>query len=101
MTTTIGGTDYFLWDIRHVFKTRGDILMLDAGQAFVVGAYVYLPADSCKDETEDMVHCNLAVNQKTVLQPLFRFRRWEVQEKQVSSKDQPSIAELESGLPPL
>ncbi|KAF9367554.1 hypothetical protein CPB97_005585, partial [Podila verticillata] len=71
MMSTVGGTDYYLQEIRHIVETKEDIeqlwpevdphdikiLTLDAGQAFVVGAYAYLPEDP-------HAHYNLAVNQK-------------------------------------
>ncbi|KAF9917441.1 hypothetical protein FBU30_000747 [Linnemannia zychae] len=57
ITSTVGGTDYFLQEIRNVVESKDDvmrlwpgadpldikILTLDAGQAYVVGAYAYLP----------------------------------------------------------
>ncbi|KAF9542693.1 hypothetical protein EC957_001748 [Mortierella hygrophila] len=60
LTSTIGGTDYFLPEIRNVIKTPADvsrhwpsckpenisILCLDLGQAFVCGASVLLPDSS-------------------------------------------------------
>ncbi|KAF8921757.1 hypothetical protein BGZ58_003892, partial [Dissophora ornata] len=48
------------------------------------------------------VHHNLAVNQKAVMQPVFRYRRWLNAEKSgVSDSEPSSIAHLESSLPPL
>ncbi|KAG0008001.1 hypothetical protein BGZ82_004950, partial [Podila clonocystis] len=107
--STVGGTDYYLQEIRHVVKTKEDIkqlwpevnpheikiLTLDAGKAFVVGAYAYLPEDP-------HAHYNLAVNQKAVLQPVFRHRRWLEEEKEsIPDQHSTSIAQIESGLPPL
>ncbi|KAK3822387.1 MAG: hypothetical protein J3R72DRAFT_501860 [Linnemannia gamsii] len=56
LTSTIGGTDYFLTEIRNVVSTKQDvdrlwscdpknikILSIDLGQAFVVGASAILP----------------------------------------------------------
>ncbi|KAK3834182.1 MAG: LOW QUALITY PROTEIN: hypothetical protein JOS17DRAFT_738316 [Linnemannia elongata] len=56
LTSTIGGTDYFLTEIRNIVSTRQDvtqlwgcdpksikILGIDLGQAFVVGASAILP----------------------------------------------------------
>ncbi|GJJ75414.1 hypothetical protein EMPS_07772 [Entomortierella parvispora] len=57
ISSTVGGTDSYLQEIRNVVKDDMDfeklwpgarptdikILTLDAGQAFVVGAYAYLP----------------------------------------------------------
>ncbi|KAF9346559.1 hypothetical protein BGX26_001918 [Mortierella sp. AD094] len=87
IASTVGGTDYYLQEIRNVIRAKEDIkelwpkannpcdikiLTLDAGQAFVVGAYAYLPGDPD-------AHYNLAVNQKL----------------------SESIAHAESNLPPL
>lgn len=109
ITSTVGGTDYYLQEIRHVIQTKEDIewlwpkvnprdikiLTLDAGQAFVVGAYAYLPEDPD-------AHYNLAVNQKAVLQPVFRHRRWLEGEKEATPDQRSkSIAHIESELPPL
>ncbi|KAG0345258.1 hypothetical protein BGZ54_005609, partial [Gamsiella multidivaricata] len=129
----------FLTEIRNVVRTKDDvarlwpgvdpkdikILTLDAGQAFVVGAYAYLLGKSMnKDEStsfngafpiasystttpQDLMqkpsleaqttstppatttasdkipHHNLTVNQKAVMQPVFRYRRWLKDEKQL------------------
>ncbi|KAF9983881.1 hypothetical protein BGZ79_005730, partial [Entomortierella chlamydospora] len=57
LTSTLHGTDDFLTEIRNVLKSKEDvaklypgvdpqsikILTLDAGQAYVVGAYAHLP----------------------------------------------------------
>ncbi|KAG0347856.1 hypothetical protein BGZ54_004783, partial [Gamsiella multidivaricata] len=109
ITSTVGGVDYYLQEIRHVIQTKEDvawlwpevdphdikILTLDAGQAFVVGAYAYLPEDPD-------AHYNLAVNQKAVLQPVFRHRRWLEGEKEATpDKQKESNAHIESRLPPL
>jgi hypothetical protein len=158
--------DYYLQEIRHVIEAEEDvarlwpgvdphdikILTLDAGQAYVVGAYAHLPQHSSskskgkavvrnnhtttttgasvpftatcamsKDaprnlisetsiastppttgECNKTIHHNLAVNQKAVLQPLFRYRRWLEGEKQAVPEDQSeSIVHIESHLPPL
>lgn len=46
-------------------------------------------------------HHNMAANQKAVLQPLFRYRRWLEGEKQAIPENQSeSIANIESHLPP-
>lgn len=161
-TSTVGGTDYYLQEIRHVIESEDDvsrlwpgvkphnikILTLDAGQAYVVGAYAHLlqepserikqgkavvrndlsivdtsvpptttalmPNDALrtptsttltpptKTEPNTSFHHNLAVNQKAVLQPVFRYRRWLEGEKQAIPEDQTeSIEHIESRLPPL
>ncbi|KAI8595980.1 hypothetical protein EDD21DRAFT_448198 [Dissophora ornata] len=47
-------------------------------------------------------HHNLAVNQKAVMQPVFRYRRWLEEEKQLTPEGQAeSVATIESQLPPL
>ncbi|KAF9343858.1 hypothetical protein BGX26_005115, partial [Mortierella sp. AD094] len=108
--STVRGTDYYLQEIRNVIRTKEDIkqlwpkakdprdikiLTLDAGQAFVVGAYAYLPEDPD-------AHYNLAVNQKAVLQPVFRHRRWlEGEKESIPDQQTKSIAHAESNLPPL
>jgi hypothetical protein len=56
LTSTVGGTDHFLTEIRNIVSTKQDIVRLwncdpesvkilgiDLGQAFVVGASVILP----------------------------------------------------------
>ncbi|KAF8958121.1 hypothetical protein BGZ46_002037, partial [Entomortierella lignicola] len=161
ITSTVGGIDYFLREIRHVVESKDDvarlwpgvnpsdikILTLDAGQAFVVGAYAHLPHDISetskgkavvwnepsatntlvsptttralmKDAAETplleaptalslptdrkTIHHNLAINQKAVLQPVFKYRRWLEDEKQKIPKNgSDSIAHIESRLPPL
>jgi hypothetical protein len=158
----VGGTDYYLQEIRHVIESEDDvsrlwpgvephnikILTLNAGQAYVVGAYAHLlqepserikqgkavvrndlsivdtsvpptttalmPNDALrtptsttltpptKTEPNTSFHHNLAVNQKAVLQPVFRYRRWLEGEKQAIPEDQTeSIEHIESRLPPL
>ncbi|KAF9945326.1 hypothetical protein BGZ72_001469, partial [Mortierella alpina] len=93
------------------------ILVIDAGQAFVFGAYAHLPESHQNtdpaQEHEDKLHNNLAVNQKAVLQPVFRHRRWlqeeknrrpEGPERQVALEPDialQSISEIESQLPSL
>jgi hypothetical protein len=161
LTSTVGGVDYYLQEIRHVIETEEDvarlwpgvepcdvkILTLDAGQAYVVGAYAHLPRDPLertkskavvqsnssaidasvplsttsamsndamrtpvstilipptKAEFDKTIHHNLAVNQKAVLQPVFRHRRWLEGEKSAIPENQSeSIATIESRLPPL
>jgi len=109
ISPAVGGTDYSLQEIRYVIRTKEDlenlwpevdprkikVLALDAGQAYVVGAYAHLPEDPNG-------HYNLAVNQKAVMQAVFRYRKWLKQKKQPDDNGrQESIADLESRLPPL
>ncbi|KAF9130388.1 hypothetical protein BGX30_013544, partial [Mortierella sp. GBA39] len=65
LTTTVGGLDYYLTEIRNVVRTKGDvaqlwpncapdlikILCLDLGRACVVGAYASLLYTICSDDT--------------------------------------------------
>ncbi|KAF9312624.1 hypothetical protein BG003_006091, partial [Podila horticola] len=47
-------------------------------------------------------HHNLAVNQKAVMQPVFRYRRWlEDEKRKIPDGQSESIADIESSLPPL
>ncbi|KAG0057380.1 hypothetical protein BGZ83_010839 [Gryganskiella cystojenkinii] len=166
LTSTVHGTGDFLTEIRNVLGTKEDvarlwpdvnpqdikILTLDAGQAYVVGAYAHIPrsgkgkdlahgtplsvkvsfpATSTSTATTLTLvqprgistppsaahhkthHHNLAVNQKAVMQPVFRYRRWLEEEKQLKPEgpeqqlpSKPdiklqSIATIESQLPPL
>jgi hypothetical protein len=59
LTSTVGGTDYYLQEIRNVITSKEDIerlwpginieesrtLTLDAGQACVIGGFAHLPAE--------------------------------------------------------
>ncbi|KAG0195409.1 hypothetical protein BGX28_001484, partial [Mortierella sp. GBA30] len=67
MSTTVGGVDYYLTEIRNVVKSPQDVsrlwpncrpedikvLALDGGQVCVVGAYAYLPKADAAKESED------------------------------------------------
>ncbi|KAF9977791.1 Rad2 nuclease [Actinomortierella ambigua] len=88
LLSTVGGTDYFLSEIRHVLTKPGDvsklfgcpveeikILALDLGQACVVGSSLLLP-ESNPDPGGDEVFHNQAVKTKAVMQPAFKLRRW-------------------------
>ncbi|KAF9913876.1 hypothetical protein FBU30_002986, partial [Linnemannia zychae] len=154
LVTTFHGTGDYLTEIRNVLSSPEDvtdlwpnvdprsikILALDAGQAFVVGAYAHLPhSEQAHDlahkttstfETPSPImsattlpappqpsqiltqtpsshqntafHHNLAVNQKAVMQPTFRWRRWLEEEKTVTPEGfSDSVAKIESQLPPL
>ncbi|KAF9165033.1 Elongation of fatty acids protein 2 [Actinomortierella ambigua] len=123
LTSSVGGIDYFLSEIRNVVKSPDDvlkifgclanqikILALDLGQACVVGSSLLLPdSDPAGEET---FH-NQAVKTKAVLQPIFKMRRWMQDQKTrpldgadqgsgASGQNMPrSIAEVESRMPPL
>ncbi|KAG9065426.1 hypothetical protein KI688_002751 [Linnemannia hyalina] len=172
LTSTVGGTDYYLQEIRRVITCKEDIeklwpgvpveriktLTLDGGQVCVIGAFADLAEDvlsqskgkdnanesSMEDVTTTTVatttatdnqqsinattsvstkvpiplpqsqglptfssrttFLNLAVKQKAVYQPTFRFRRWleDTKQEQVSvDGQQVSISDIESRLPPL
>ncbi|KAF9109949.1 hypothetical protein BGX30_008189, partial [Mortierella sp. GBA39] len=65
LTTTVGGLDYYLTEIRNIVRTKEDvaqlwpncapdlikILCLDLGQAYVVGAYASLPDSTRSNDT--------------------------------------------------
>ena len=125
LTSTVGGTNSYLHEIRNVVKTKEDvsqlwpgcppekikILCLDLGQAFVVAGYVLLPESNGPADKKgkkpqiavaQVVHHNFSMSQKAVYQPMFKFRRWAEQRKRsVPDDSTPSIQELESTLPPL
>ncbi|KAG0274828.1 hypothetical protein BGZ96_004069 [Linnemannia gamsii] len=166
LTSTVGGTDYYLPEIRHVITCEEDVarlwpgvrpeaiksLTLDGGKAFVVGAFADIPDESTRigkgkdidkgssamegnpdlptasstsstnpsvplpSSTSDQqstasptvssrtVFRNLAVKQKAIYQPTFRFRRWLEGEKMKPldmGEGEETISEIETGLPPL
>ncbi|KAF9947469.1 hypothetical protein BGZ72_010527, partial [Mortierella alpina] len=120
LLTTTAGTGDFLTEARNVFKTPADVerllgctpdeldkvsyLGLDLGQAFVVGAYAYLPHDKNPrgrrrrsnkrrgsrgrrkrgsgrgvktiSRAGQARHINLAANQKAVARPTLMHRYW-------------------------
>ncbi|KAF9580644.1 hypothetical protein BGW38_002624 [Lunasporangiospora selenospora] len=119
ITSMVGEVDYWMQEIRNVIQTEEDvaelwpgadpkdikILALDAGPAYVVGAYAHLPQGptaeakdkvvlpdqpstantSMKAEADRAIHHSLAVSQKAVFQPVFKFRRWLEGEKSATS----------------
>ncbi|KAK3810077.1 MAG: hypothetical protein J3Q66DRAFT_391248 [Benniella sp.] len=116
ITSQVGGTDYFMSEIRNVIKTPQDvqdiwgcpakdiaIIGIDLGQAYVVGASALLPDSGDQGgEASPKVYHNLSVNQKAVYQPTFKYRDWlnKVKNKPLSESG-PSITEIESSMPPL
>ncbi|KAF9079913.1 hypothetical protein BGX29_005847, partial [Mortierella sp. GBA35] len=138
LTTTVGGTDYYLSEIRNIVKSkqdvdnlrnctadRIDILCLDLGQAFVVGACAFLSSsdqhkvnpesgynDVAMESSLSLVEGgsitkeppikfhNLAVNQKAVYQPMLKHRRWLQKKKDEPISENGSIASIEFDLPP-
>ncbi|KAF9951295.1 hypothetical protein BGZ72_007152 [Mortierella alpina] len=116
LTSTVGGVDYYLSEVRNIVRTEQDvadlwgcpaeeikILALDLGQTCVVGAYARIPkASDSKNKEGPIVFNNLAVKQKAVLQPTFKHRRWvEQQKNQDPGNGHKAISEIESELPPL
>ncbi|KAG0366462.1 hypothetical protein BGX24_003679 [Mortierella sp. AD032] len=109
LTSTLGGTDHCLKEIRNVVKAPEDvkrlwdcdpkdikILGIDLGQAFVVGASALLPSPTTATRPDGeeqgpiaetylplptQFH-NLSVSQKAVYQPTFKHRRWLEQRKE-------------------
>jgi hypothetical protein len=118
ITSTLGGADYFLSEVRNVVKTKEDIkrlwdcdpckikiLGIDLGQAFVVGASALLPSSTNPSqelgETKPATFFNLAIKQKAVYQPTFKHRSWLEHRKGQASEGKESIAKIEADLPPL
>jgi len=114
ITSTVGGTDYFLTEVRNVVKTKQDvvdlwkcepqdikILGVDLGQACVVGASALLPTSQSSDPAAEPKFYNLAVKQKAVYQPTFKHRRWLERRKAQLVHGSQSISDIESSLPPL
>ncbi|KAI8598733.1 hypothetical protein EDD21DRAFT_406599 [Dissophora ornata] len=116
LLSTVGGVDHWLQETRNVIKTRDNVerfwpgvppqnintLTLDAGQAYIVGAFAHISSTSTSapqgpavastsstvnsaltqgtatippTESEPAIFMNLAVNQKAVYQLTFRTRR--------------------------
>ncbi|KAF9159008.1 hypothetical protein BGX21_003433, partial [Mortierella sp. AD011] len=125
ISSTTGGVDYFLTEIRNIVKTKKDvadlwtcppqqikILGLDLGQACVLGASALLPGDNHSEvevaggdvtmNAGPAVYRNLAVKQKAVYQPILKFRRWFQNKKnEIPAGSTGSISNIESNLPPL
>ncbi|KAF9094165.1 hypothetical protein BGX27_001510 [Mortierella sp. AM989] len=119
--TTDHGLDYYLTEIRNAVKTKEDIqaiwgdcepekvqiLGLDLGQAYVVGASALLPntkaGKSSKDgTTKTTIFHNLPVKQKAVYQPTFKLRRWlEDKKRVIAPGTAKSTSDIETSLPPL
>jgi hypothetical protein len=136
LTSTVAGTSDYLTEIRNVIKSKEDvtriwncnpndikIVGLDLGQAYVVGVNALLPDDSSStsagapqvatSETTSVsrhtnqVYHNLAVSQKAVYQPVFRFRRWLNDRKRAvaanpdEENQHTSVLDIESHMPSL
>lgn len=128
ITSTIGGTDYFMSEVRNVVKSKEDverlwgcdphqikILGIDLGQAFVVGASALLPStvvptathrptveeNEQSPQTKPTTFFNLSVKQKAAYQPTLKYRSWLEHRKRQTIEGMPSIAEIETNLPPL
>ncbi|KAF9994506.1 hypothetical protein BGZ79_000742, partial [Entomortierella chlamydospora] len=114
-TSTAGGLDYYLTEIRNVVKTKEDveaiwgcgpkdikILGLDLGQAYVVGASALLPNTKKSRKNGPAIFHNLVVKQKAAYQPTFKFRRWSEDKKRaIVPGTAKSISDIENSLPPL
>ncbi|KAG0226138.1 hypothetical protein BGW41_004258, partial [Actinomortierella wolfii] len=122
-TTTIGGTDSYLTEVRNVVKTEQDMIDLWGLRRNQADQITYLGIDlvaSPQEPREGARFLNLAVKQKAAYQPTLQHRRWlEMQKRNkftesttqagsssTSSSNihqaQPSsISEVESTLPPL
>ncbi|KAG0286046.1 hypothetical protein BGZ97_007569, partial [Linnemannia gamsii] len=87
------------------FSGRDQIFLAEASQIYNTKAlHVHLCRDRDPQEalSSSTAYFNLAVKQKAVYQPVFRFRRWLEQERSlVPEKQEESIHHLESHLPPL
>ncbi|KAF9920167.1 hypothetical protein FBU30_010048, partial [Linnemannia zychae] len=121
ITSTIGGVDYYLTEVRNVVKTKQDVLNLwdcepeqvkilglDLGQACVVGASALLPEENNpENDTEEtpggkQIFYNLAIKSKAVYQPILKYRRWlEARKRVVPPGVEESISDIESKLPAL
>jgi hypothetical protein len=122
ITSTLGGTDQYLKEIRNIVESKKDvskiwdcdprkikILGIDLGQACVVGASAILPdTDNSLEnpnsgsQSQKMVYHNLSVKQKAVYQPIFKFRRWlENRRNTTHAGEETSIADDEGHLPPV
>ncbi|KAI8598729.1 hypothetical protein EDD21DRAFT_356106 [Dissophora ornata] len=87
ITSTVGGVDYFLTEVRNVVKTQQDIagfwgcapeqiriLGLDLGQVYVVGASALLPKDNqpigaCDITMEETFEPGTAIEMKEASDP--------------------------------
>ncbi|KAG9322616.1 hypothetical protein KVV02_002319 [Mortierella alpina] len=117
LTSTVGGVDYYLTEVRNIVRTPQDvatlwgcapdeikILGIDLGQACVVGASALLPEPLPSNKTPKrtrVIFQNLAIKQKAVYQPGLKHRRWMQEQK---AKDLGagvgSISDIETALPP-
>ncbi|KAF9079119.1 hypothetical protein BGX23_005020, partial [Mortierella sp. AD031] len=99
LTSIVGGTDYFLTEIRNIVSTKQDvtqlwscdpksikILGIDLGQAFAA-------------EEPSPKFFNLAIKQKAVYQPIFKHRRWLERRKGQTVEGGASISQIETSLP--
>ncbi|KAF9538840.1 hypothetical protein EC957_006160 [Mortierella hygrophila] len=119
LTSTVGGVDYYLQEVRNVITSEENvarlwpghrpenikILTFDGGKACVFGAFADIPKESFNPTTIAVLASGVdenGVSQSGVYQPTFRFRRWLELEKQiVSDGEHESIADIESHLPAL
>jgi len=105
-SSTTGGTDGFLTEVRNVFRSPGDlqsllnctpdqvkILGIDLGQACLVGSFLLLPErETSEDNQTPKEYNHLAVKTKAVYQPIIKLRRWMNRAKAESPKSELSAA---------
>lgn len=123
LTSTVGGTNHYLQEIRNVVRSKDDVarlrphcspenikvLCLDLGQAFVVAGTAFLPTADKKGKSKALetdsypeTFFNICVKQKAVYQPAFKLRRWhEDRKRETPEGADKSVEEIESSLPPL
>ncbi|KAF9964235.1 hypothetical protein BGZ70_006739 [Mortierella alpina] len=100
ISTTVGGTDYYMMEIRNVIRSAEDVTRLwncKPEEVTVLGIDLG-KAMGDKDEVRTL---NLAVNQRAVYQPIFKYQRWSEHKKSQTTSGGVSIKEIESDLPPL
>ncbi|KAF9555409.1 hypothetical protein BGW38_009256, partial [Lunasporangiospora selenospora] len=106
IVSTIGGTDYYLGEVRNVFKNPGvinrilgcnsknvKVLGLDLGQTCVVGTSLMLPESRPSVDSVDKaeVFYNQSVKTKAVMQPIFKLHRGMEYQKGCSSDNSAGV----------
>ncbi|KAF9403002.1 hypothetical protein BGX21_007611 [Mortierella sp. AD011] len=98
ITSTTGGVDYFLTEVRNIVKTKKDYAYLEPARynpAIITVKLMVMKAGST-------VYRILAAKQKAVYQPILKFRRWFQNKKnEIPAGATDSISNIESNLPPL
>ncbi|KAG9070416.1 hypothetical protein KI688_009753 [Linnemannia hyalina] len=110
LTSTVGGIDYFLPEIRNVITSKDDVTKYWPGvqpeeiKALTLDGGRHQQTTTSPLVSTRAVFHNLTVKQKAVYQPTFRFRRWLEGEKQALldvGEEHRTIARIETELPPL